>query len=122
MDIDCDGNQNEPTSSANDGRCGSSSDTQSDTSFEDTVASYGKGLKNLNAYIHPYVVFGDSNDDNRAGYVPFDPTKYGIEPLSLMAVVCNKQVVSNNVSPPSASSRFSRGGRSSRTADLRHLG
>lgn len=93
MDIDCDGNQDEPSSSANDGRCGNSGDTQSDTSYEDTVKGYGKGLSNLNPYIHPYVVFGNSNDNNTPGYKTFEPTKYGIEPLSIIAVVCNNQVV-----------------------------
>lgn len=99
MDIDCDGNQDEPSSNANDGRCGNSGDTQSDTSFEDTVASYGEsGLKNLNPYVHPYVVFGNSNDRGTSGYATFEPTKYGVEPLSLMAVVCNNQVVSTRLS------------------------
>lgn len=102
MDIDCDGNSNEPADAtdANDGRCGNSADTQGDTAFEDTLRGYDQaGLTNLNAYVHPYVVFGNAADDgaHRAGYTTFDPTKYGIEPLSLMAVVCNQQVVS---SPP----------------------
>lgn len=92
MDIDCDGNQDEPLSDANDGRCGNSGDTQSDTSFQDTVRGYG--ISNLNAYVHPYVVFGNAADRGRAGYATFDPAEYGIEPLSIMVVVCNKQVVS----------------------------
>lgn len=94
MDIDCDGTQNEPSSSANDGRCGSSSDTQGITSFADTIKDYDAGISDLNPYIHPYVVFGNSADRDTAGYATFDPTQYGIEPLSIMAVVCNKQVVS----------------------------
>lgn len=101
MDIDCDGNKDEPSSDANDGRCGNSDDTQSDTSFQDAVGGYGRGLSNLNAYVHPYVVFGNSADRGRSGYTPFDPTAYGIEPLSIMAVVCNKQVVSGFTPAPS---------------------
>lgn len=88
MDVDCDGQQN---GAGDDGRCGSSSDTQSETSFKDTVAGYKKGIKDLNAYVHPYVVFG--NVGSKAGYATFDPTKNGIKPLSLMAVVCGDQMV-----------------------------
>lgn len=89
MDIDCDGIQDGP---GNDGRCGSSSDTQSQTSFMDTVASYGQGVSDLNAFVHPYVVFG--NVGTKAGYVNFDPRSVGVEPLSLMAVVCGDKMVS----------------------------
>lgn len=90
MDIDCDGIQN---GAGNDGRCGSSSDTQSDTSFEDTVASYGQGINNLNAFVHPYVVFG--NVGTKSGYVNFHPQDKGVQPLSLMAVVCGDKMVSS---------------------------
>jgi hypothetical protein len=88
MDIDCDGTQHGP---GDDGRCGSSSDTQSETSFKDTVAGYGKGVKDLNAFVHPYVVFG--NVGSKAGYTVFDPEKNGIKALSIMAVVCGDQMV-----------------------------
>lgn len=87
MDIDCDGTQH---GLGDDGRCGSSRDTQSETSFKDTIAQYGKGIKDLNAYVHPYVVFG--NVGTKSGYTTFDPTKNGVEPLSLMAVVCGDQM------------------------------
>ncbi|KAF8851764.1 glycoside hydrolase family 75 protein [Acephala macrosclerotiorum] len=87
MDIDCDGLQNGP---GNDGRCGSSTDTQSQTSFMDTVASYGQGVSDLNAFVHPYVVFG--NVGTKAGYVNFDPRSVGVKPLSLMAVVCGDKM------------------------------
>lgn len=89
MDIDCDGTQG---GRADDGRCGSSSDTQSQTSFKDTVAGYGKGVKDLDAKIHPYVVFG--NTGTKSGYANFDPESHGIEPLSVMAVVCGDKLVS----------------------------
>jgi hypothetical protein len=89
MDIDCDGEQGGPE---DDGRCGASRDTQSVTSFADIVSSYRKGIDDLNANVHPYVVFG--NVGSRAGFANFNPRQYGIEPLSVMAVVCNNQLVS----------------------------
>ncbi|KAI1820809.1 chitosanase [Xylaria intraflava] len=89
MDIDCDGAQKD--SPANDGRCGSSEDTQDVTAFADTVSGYKSGIKDLDSYIHPYVVFGNSG--SKSGYTNFKPRDYGIEPLSLMAVVCNDKLV-----------------------------
>ena len=91
MDIDCDGTQG---GVGDDGRCGSSDDTQDQTSFEDTVQGYNKGVDDLNAYVHSYVVFG--NVGNKGGNWPnFDPEAYGVEPLSVMAVVCgNGKMVS----------------------------
>ncbi|KAL6907257.1 fungal chitosanase of glycosyl hydrolase group 75 domain-containing protein [Trichoderma evansii] len=88
MDIDCDGIQGGP---ADDGRCGDSSDTQSITAFADTVASYGTGQQDLDANAHPYVVFG--NDGSKPNWRTFDPQSVGVEPLSVMAVVCNNQLV-----------------------------
>jgi hypothetical protein len=88
MDIDCDGIQGGP---GDDGRCGHSTDTQSTTSFSDVVQSYADGVADLNANVHPYVVFG--NTGNKPGYVNFDPQKYGVRPLSVMAVVCNNTLV-----------------------------
>ncbi|KAI0197981.1 chitosanase [Astrocystis sublimbata] len=88
MDIDCDGVQGSP---ADDGRCGNSGDTQSITSFADTVRGYGKGVDDLDANIHPYVVFG--NFGTNPGYTNFDPQEHGIEPLSVMAVVCGDQLI-----------------------------
>ncbi|OTA98053.1 glycoside hydrolase family 75 protein [Hypoxylon sp. CI-4A] len=88
MDIDCDGTQG---SAADDGRCGNSGDTQSITSFADTVKGYGKGVNDLDANIHPYVVFG--NVGGEEGFTSFDPQEYGIEPLSVMAVVCGDKLI-----------------------------
>lgn len=91
MDIDCDGLQSGPV----DGRCGSSSDTQSITAFQSTVAQYsklaGKYVKDLNANFIPYVVFG--NYGSKDGYTTFHPTNHGVKPLSVMAVVCGDQLV-----------------------------
>ncbi|KAI1654756.1 glycoside hydrolase family 75 protein [Daldinia decipiens] len=88
MDIDCDGTQGGP---ADDGRCGNSDDTQSITSFADTVRGYGKGVRDLDAKIHPYVVFGNVGD--KPGFTSFDPQEHGIKPLSVMAVVCGDKLI-----------------------------
>ena len=86
MDVDCDGAQG-----GGDGSCDSSQDTQGQTTFEDTVRGYNKGIDNLNAYIHSYVVLG--NDGSKSGYITFKPESYGVEPLSLVAVVCGDKMV-----------------------------
>lgn len=91
MDIDCDGIQGGP---GNDRRCGYSADTQSQTSFQDAVAGYKKGVSDLNPYVHPYVVFG--NVGTKSGFANFDPQSHGVEPLSLMAVVCGDKLVSSD--------------------------
>ncbi|KAK5659857.1 hypothetical protein OQA88_13320 [Cercophora sp. LCS_1] len=88
MDIDCDG---APGGPADDGRCGSSSDTQSITSFQWIVKGYGKGIDDLNARVHPYVVFG--NTGKKKNWKTFNPQEYGIEPLSVMAVVCGEKLI-----------------------------
>ncbi|KAL1866294.1 hypothetical protein VTK73DRAFT_4824 [Phialemonium thermophilum] len=88
MDIDCDGQQGGP---ADDGRCGESGDTQSITSFQYLIEGYHKGITDLNANVHPYVVFG--NDGSKPGWKTFDPQAYGVEPLSVMAVVCGDQLI-----------------------------
>ncbi|KAG9232869.1 family 75 glycoside hydrolase [Amylocarpus encephaloides] len=87
MSIDCDGVQK---GAGDDGRCGSSTDTQSQTSFQSQVNTFDPSVKDLNAFVHPYVVFG--NVGSKEGFTNFDPTSAGIEPLSLMAVVCGDQM------------------------------
>ncbi|KAG7135430.1 Endo-chitosanase like protein [Verticillium longisporum] len=89
LDIDCDGIQGGP---ADDGRCGSSGDTQSQTSFQEDLQSYGANQTDLDANVHPYVVFGNESEENKKGWPTFDPSAHGIEPLSIMAVVCNDQL------------------------------
>jgi hypothetical protein len=91
MDIDCDGIQG---SSADDGRCGSSGDTQSVTSFQDRLRTYSTKQKDLDANIHPYVVFG--NLGTKKNWPTFDAQKHGIKPLSIIAVVCGEKMVSVN--------------------------
>lgn len=91
MDVDCDGLQTGPV----DGRCKSSTDTQSETAFKDTVQQYSRAdghfVKDLNANFIPYVVFG--NYGKKKGYTTFHPTDYNVQPLSVMAVVCGDQLV-----------------------------
>lgn len=92
MDIDCDGDQSDP----GDGRCGESQDTQSQTAFRDLVQKYSKNtdhpVSDLNANFIPYVVFG--NYGSKKGYTNFHPEDVGLQPLSVMAVVCGDKLVS----------------------------
>ncbi|KAF3402049.1 Endo-chitosanase [Penicillium rolfsii] len=76
MDVDCDGVNDKG------GDCGSDPTGQGETAFKDQLSQYG--IKDLDANVHPYVVFGNTK---------FDPQQYGMEPLSVMAVVCNNQVI-----------------------------
>jgi hypothetical protein len=88
MDVDCDGAGG---GGADDGRCRAalSPDIQNATSFRDVVAGYGRGVADLNPYVHPYVVFGNARGTRgRRGWRAFDPTAHGMRPLSVMAVVC----------------------------------
>lgn len=87
MDVDCDGAQG---GANDDGRCASSTDTQAITSFASTVKSFN--IKDLSATTHHFVVFGNENDHGK-NFPQFDPRAYGVEPLSVMAVVCNNKVV-----------------------------
>lgn len=87
MDIDCDG-----ALGTGDGSCDSSNDTQGQTTFQQTVQGYNRGIADLNAYVHSYVVLG--NQGSKDGYVQFDPQSVGIEPLSIVAVVCGDKLVS----------------------------
>lgn len=86
MDVDCDGAQGE-----SDGRCSSSTDTQPETTFRDELRDYRTSQRDLNASVHPFVVFG--NEGTKKGWPTFDPQKHGVEPLSVMAVVCNNKLV-----------------------------
>ncbi|CCT70428.1 probable chitosanase precursor [Fusarium fujikuroi IMI 58289] len=81
MDIDCDGANNHA------GACSNDPSGQGETAFKDTVKNYG--IPDLDANVHPYVVFG-----NDGASPSFDPQQHGIKPLSVMAVVCNGEVVS----------------------------
>ncbi|KAH8128207.1 hypothetical protein ACSS6W_010988 [Trichoderma asperelloides] len=85
MDIDCDG-----ALGTGDGSCDSSQDTKDETAFKDTITSYKAGIKDLNAYIHSYVVLG--NEGSKSGYVTFEPESVGVDPLSVVAVVCGNKM------------------------------
>ena len=76
MDVDCDGANNTG------GDCANDPSGQSQTAFMDSLPQYG--INDLDANVHPYVVFGNAG---------FDPQSFGMEPLSVMAVVCNNQLV-----------------------------
>jgi hypothetical protein len=89
MDIDCDGIIKSPYS---DGRCESSQDTQPQSSYIEQIQGYNVGIKDVDSYIHSYVVLGNYADQGKSGYTTFHPTDYGIEPLSIVAVVCNNQL------------------------------
>ncbi|PLB51527.1 putative fungal chitosanase [Aspergillus steynii IBT 23096] len=75
MDVDCDGANNTG------GDCANDPSGQGQTAFMDSLNQYG--IDDLDANVHPYVVFGNSD---------FDPQEYGMEPLSVMAVVCGDQL------------------------------
>ncbi|KAL7952688.1 chitosanase [Trichoderma compactum] len=79
LDIDCDGANNSA------GACANDPSGQSETAFKDTVRTFG--ISDLDANIHPYVVFGNSGSSPS-----FNPQSSGMQPLSVMAVVCNNQV------------------------------
>jgi hypothetical protein len=80
MDVDCDGANNGA------GKCSNDPSGQSQTAFKDTVQGYG--ISDLDANVHPYVVFG-----NEGSSPSFMPDSVGMKPLSVMAVVCNGQPV-----------------------------
>lgn len=77
MDVDCDGSDDKV------GDCSNDPTGFGETAFKDTVQTYG--ISDLNANIHPYVVFNEPPF--------FNAESHGMKPLSVMAVVCNNQVV-----------------------------
>ncbi|KAM3515627.1 hypothetical protein MY11210_000805 [Beauveria gryllotalpidicola] len=79
MDIDCDGVNRSA------GACADDKTGQDQTAFMDTVKTYG--IPDLDANLHPYVVFG--NAEANPTFVPQDND---IRPLSVMAVICNDQL------------------------------
>lgn len=82
MDIDCDGQSLQPNS----GRCGHNPTDQSVTAMRDALQAYQvAGITDLNTYIHPYVVFGNSGTNPHN--VVFDPQSVGILPLSIILIV-----------------------------------
>ncbi|KHO00593.1 chitosanase [Metarhizium album ARSEF 1941] len=78
LDIDCDGANNYA------GDCANDPTGQSQTAFKANVSQYG--ISDLDANIHSYVVLGNE------GPPAFDPQSRGIQPLSVVAVVCGEQL------------------------------
>ncbi|KAF2250989.1 glycoside hydrolase family 75 protein [Trematosphaeria pertusa] len=90
VDIDCDG------AGMGTGDCGDDQSGQSQTAFKDLVQEYSNNaIDDLNTHIHTFVVLGNDNSpDEGDGGAPFDPTAdAGIEPLSVVAVVCGEKLV-----------------------------
>jgi len=85
MDVDCDGANNSG------GKCANDPSGQGITAFQSEVSGLNAGIDDLDANLHTYVVFGNEGDSPS-----FDPQSHGMVPLSVMAVVCNNQVVRNS--------------------------
>ncbi|KAI9764944.1 MAG: hypothetical protein M1840_007969 [Geoglossum simile] len=82
MDIDCDGLNRLA------GKCSDDPSGQDETSFQDDVKTASGGeVENLDAHLVPYVVFGNEEE-----YPAFDPREYGMQPLSVMAIVCGDRL------------------------------
>lgn len=90
MDIDCDGERQEP----NNGNCGDNDSDQSTTSFRSLVQSYDVGIVDLDPYRHSFAVFGNSG--TKEGYVNFAPKDHGIAPLSVMVALTADGMVSDS--------------------------
>lgn len=91
MDIDCDG------ANRTGGKCANDPTGQGQTAFKSEIQAMNVGIDDLDSNLHPYVVFGNEGSSSE-----FDPRQYGMEPLSVMAVVCNGQVVSAAIPQPPA--------------------
>lgn len=76
MDVDCDG------ANRSGGKCANDPSGQSMTSFMDELPAFG--IPDLDANVHSYVVLGTNN---------FDPQSFGIQSLSVVAVVCGGKLV-----------------------------
>lgn len=84
MDVDCDG------ANRTGGKCANDNSGQDTTAFKAEVGQLNAGITDLDANLHPYIVFG--NEDHSPS---FRPQEHGMVPLSVMAVVCNNKLVSN---------------------------
>ncbi|KAJ5413604.1 hypothetical protein N7465_005909 [Penicillium sp. CMV-2018d] len=71
--------------SASNGGAYADMDVDCVTAFRDEVKHFG--IKDLDANIHPYVVFG--NEEHKPSFMP---NKHGMEHLSVMAIVCGGQL------------------------------
>ncbi|KAL3488387.1 fungal chitosanase of glycosyl hydrolase group 75-domain-containing protein [Aspergillus germanicus] len=111
MDVDCDGiqsvnatglrtgnrnraanvNRNGTNPNPSDTRCTGFPNTQPQTSFRSTLQSEGYGIPDLNPTIHPDIVLG--NTGSQPCSRTFDPRTADIQPLSIVAVVCNNALI-----------------------------
>lgn len=78
------------------GDCGDDPTGQSMTAFKDLVQQYSNGaVDDLNTHIHNFVVLGNDNSpgegDGGESFSPQDDA--GIQPLSVVAVVCGDKLV-----------------------------
>ena len=76
MYVDCDG------ANRTGGKCVNDPSGQGKTAFQYQVAQLNAGIDDLNANLHPYVVFGNELDSPS-----FDPSNHGMVPLTVMAIV-----------------------------------
>lgn len=91
MDIDCNGG---PSSLG--GPCEKSTDDQPLTYFREILQSYHRTQRDdLDADVHSFVTFGNYIANvGTHGYKVYDPRSIGIEPYSIMAVICGDKLVS----------------------------
>lgn len=64
---------------------------RNETAFRPLVQGLGHGLVDLNPYVHPYVVLGNTGDTGDT--TNYDPRSHLIQPLSLVAVFCGNDTV-----------------------------
>ncbi|KAK8044820.1 hypothetical protein PG993_004844 [Apiospora rasikravindrae] len=89
LTIDCDGTRSGPEDT---GLCGRLyHEPAKSTAFQHLLKASGIPVKDFNTYFHPYVALGDfrAGQSSRSDFMEFDPQDEVVEPLSLVAVVCN---------------------------------
>lgn len=65
---------------------------QPQTAFKHLVQAYG--IDDLDSHIHTFIVLGNDNSPEEGdGGEAFDPTSVGIQPLSVVAIVCNDKLL-----------------------------
>ncbi|TQV96061.1 hypothetical protein V2A60_003491 [Cordyceps javanica] len=88
MDVDCEGAQGGPQDG---GRCDAFTDTQETTALKWVIEGYDVGVRDLSPHEHGLLVFG--NPGTKPGSETFSPRDVGVEPASLMAVICRYQLI-----------------------------
>ncbi|KAK8069247.1 hypothetical protein PG994_005863 [Apiospora phragmitis] len=93
LTIDCNGKRGGPKDT---GLCDRLyNEPAKSTAFQSLVKASRLPVKDLNPYFHPYVALGDFGDSQRSRsvFVDFDPQDHEVEPLSLVAVLCNGKML-----------------------------